>query len=427
MGKRRRRREVLTAVEIGTRSIKVVIGEFHEDHVLTLLGIGEEPSMKVMKGEIGDPQTVQKQLDKALVAAEDAAGEPIKNVFLAVTGSHLGSVNSIGSTIIHSYDPHITAEDVELAEQNVWNCTLPPDREILHRFRRQYLVDGREVDNPVGLFGGKLEADGHIIFGQQNRLNSSRHLITEAIGTEEDEPKAVVFSGVAAALGVLGPEETEKGAMVIDLGAGVTEYAVFTGEARCLHSGQVTVGCEHLANDLSLALQLPVQRCRELVEGMKDLGAKARMTQDGGTRMLDVEPTPGKPLRKIPVATVEHVVELRLQELFQIIRHDLESKDMLKRIGSGIRLTGGGALIPEILDLARQIFDMPVTLGTPRLVNGPKEIINSPRYATPIGILRFGRTAMANLQPPVLSLFEQLRQDILSIFRLLMRWRPFNW
>lgn len=428
MGKRRHK-QVLTAVEIGTRWVKVVIGEFQEDGVLNLLGVGEEPSLKVMKGEISDPAVVQEQLQKAMVNAEDAAGGvQIENVFLLVTGSHIGSVNSVGSMVINSDDPHVSEEDREAALQNAWGYTFPPDRATLHHFRRQFTVDGREVDNPVGLFGSKLEADVHIIYGQLNRLQNSRNMIVEAMGAEESEPQELIFSGVAAGLGVFEPEEVEKGAMVIDLGAGVTEVAVFTREDRCLYSGQVTVGCEHLANDLSLGLHLPVQRCREMLETLDAVGAKAVMTQDGNARLLEVDVATGRPPRKVPVSTVEQILELRLQELFSVIRDQLEAKRMLNRIGFGIKLVGGGALIPQVTDLARRVFEMPVSVGVPRLVNGQKEVIASPRFVAPLGALRLGRSMLKAREAEKVGVGGTLRSDLEWVGQLFSKWkRAFPW
>lgn len=424
---RRQKREILTAVEVGTHTVKVVMGEFLPDGVVSLIGVGVEPSRKVVKGEVVDALAVQEQLQKALVAAEEASGVPIDNLFLVVTGGHIASVNSVGSTLTNSQDHRIFEDDRDAAMQNAMGFALPPDKRALHFFQRQYRVDGREVDNPVGMFGGKLEADAHIVYGQLNRLELSRSMIVEAVGLD-DEPREMVFAAVAAGMGTFGREEVEKGALIIDLGAGVTEYAVFEGTEQCLHTAQITVGCEHVANDLSLGLRLPIQRGRELLEGLGSrFEGAAVMTPDGHTRLTQVDLSPGKPPRAIPVSSVEQIVEMRIQELFEHILADLTAKDMVKRIGYGVRICGGGALIPRITDLARRVFEMPVEVARPRLVNGQKDIINSPVYVTPIGALRYGKMMMDQGGRGRVPVTEMIGAEFHRLWNVFRKGRPFPW
>ncbi len=426
MDRRRfKKRDMVTAVEIGTHTIKVLIGEFLPDRSVSLIGVGVKPSRKVTKGEVMDAAVVQESLQEALAAAEEMAHVDIQNIFVAVTGGHIGSVNNTGSQVINSPDRRVTKEHVDQAMSNAVGVMLPPDKHPLHSFRRQFRVDGREVDNPIGMSGGKLEADVHIIYGQLSRQETTRSLLIEAVGIE-GEPKDLVFSAVAAGMAGFTLAELEKGGLIIDVGAGVTEYAVFQGEEYCFHSGLVTVGCEHLANDLSLALHLPIQRSRELLDGLKTVGG-AVMTLDGNTRMAEVEDTPGKPPRRIPASAIEQVIELRLQELFEVIKADLQENDVLKCIGFGAKLCGGGALIPRIADLARGVLEMPVEIALPRLVSGPKEILTSPQFVTPVGLLRYGKSILDNGGSTPVTMMEQLKRDAGNMFRLIKVRRPFQW
>jgi len=427
MVKRRHRKEILTGVEIGTGSIKVVMGDFLPENVLSIIGVGEAPSLKVVKGDLVDPRPVQDQLQKALLAAEHASGMEIEQIVLAVTGGHMGSVNSIGSTVINAADRRISEEDRDIALRHAWSYTLPPDRRPFHFFNRQFRVDGiRDANNPVGLIGSKLEADVHIIFGQNNHLETARSLILEVFG--DDPILDCVFSPVAAAAAAFSPEDVEKGALIIDLGAGVTEYAVFQDfgkEVSCYHSGQITVGCDHIVNDLALGLRLPFGKCRQLLDGLWSLQGSAIMKPDGRTRLTELEDL-GQKLRQIPVSTVEQIIELRLHELFTAIRNDLMEHQALGRIGNGATLCGGGALIPRIDELAQTVLEMPVTIGRPRSVNGQKEIITSPRFMTPIGLLRVGRKMLeAELEKepltPVKIINSEVRKFFLSM-KDLVRW-----
>ena len=332
---------IITGIELGSHSIKVAIARFRQGRGFWVVGAGEEPSLKVVKGEIVHAAVVQDQLRKAIATAEQAADVEIRNVFLAVTGNHIGMINSVSSVAINAVDHRVTEEDHDAAVRNAYSCPLPAGKRAIHIFERHFLVDGHEVRDPVGLAGAKLEADVHIVFGQFDRLENSRRIVVEALGIGEHEPREVVFSGIAAGMGVLRQEEAAKGAMVIDVGAGVTEYAVFAADYRCLHTGRVTIGGEDVANDL-----LP---------------------------------------------------ESRLQKLFAVILADLQKQNVLKRIGWGIKLVGGGATIPRITDLAQWVFQTRVEIGMPAVLNDPNKILNSPRYATPAGLLHYGYVNMPSL------------------------------
>ncbi len=431
IGGNRGGREIVTAIEIGTHSVKVVMGEFSADGTLSIIGAGQEKTHgKVMKGEILDVTAVQEPMMRAMQAAEESAnGTEIANIFLAVNGAHLGSVNSIGSTIIRSTERYVSEQDKEDAITNAYNYPMRPDQEVLHCSPRFFRVDGREVDNPVGLHGGKLEADAHIVYGQHTRFENSRNVIHDVMGAGEQEPRGLVFSPIAAAAAMLSREDARRnGVLVIDIGAGVTGYGVFAGgEDHCLHSGQIAVGCEQIANDLSLGLQLSIVQCRDILERLPGSGVKATMTADGRARGISVDTGAGRPPRDVPASTIEQVIEMRVQELFQKIMDDLARRDMLKRIGGGIRLCGGGARIPQIADLARRVFEAPAEVGCARLVNGPAHVVKSPAFVTVIGTLRVGRQMLGDMDVKV-SLPQQIWRDLINFRQFLADFRrAFRW
>ena len=389
----KKKREILTGVEIGTSAIKVVMGEFLPDDVISIVGVGKVPSMKVVKGEIVDVNVVQEQLEMALAKAEEASGLEIDEIFLAVTGAHIQSVNSVGSTMVTSPDSRIGEDDIVTAHRNAHAYHLPPDKKVLHYLDRCYQVDGgNEITNPLGLVGAKLEADVQIIYGQHNRLETNCRMINDAMTYPAED---IAFSGIAAALATFSSEDTEKGGLLLDIGAGVTEYVVLQGPG-CFHSGQLTVGCEHIANDLSLGLRLPINKCRKILHDLDQFGS-AVMTPDGHSRLMAVERLAQSP-RHIPISTVEHIVELRLRELFETIRMDLEANNALERIGCGIRICGGGAHIPGIDRLVRQVFQMPASIAKPRLLSGKQKMLNSPEFLTPVGLIRWGKM-MLDISP----------------------------
>ena len=387
----RRKRKILTGVEIGSSAIKVAMGEFQSGEVLGIVGVGEVPSLKVVKGDITDATIVHEQLMQALAAAEKSSGAEIDRVFLAVTGGTIRTVNSPGWTAIARPDRRVLEEDLVVAHANAKGYALTPDKRVLHHLDRRYLLDGnREVTSPIGLVGGRLDAEIHIVYGQHNNIETVCRMLNDVMGYPASD---VAFSGIASGFGVLPPDEMEKGVLVVDIGAGVTEYVVFYG-AGVYHSGQVTVGCDHIANDLAIGLRLPIPRCRQLLLKLESMGASAEMTPDGRARPLAVDAV-GRAPRNIPLSAAEQIIELRVSELFQIILEDVRHNKALSRIAVGVVLCGGGAQVHGVERLARRVFDMNVTVGSPYLLSGRQELANSPRYATPIGLIRWGRLSMA--------------------------------
>ncbi|MFW6414265.1 MAG: cell division protein FtsA [Verrucomicrobiota bacterium] len=416
----KRKNEILTAVEIGSHNIKVLLGEFQEDDVLSVVGSAEELSLKVQKGNLLDAGIVREQLMKALAAAEKQAGEEIGHVFLTVSGGTVKSLTSTGSAVIHSPEKRITEEDVITALENARAYTLSPDQMVLHHMDRRHLVDGgREVPNPVGQVGSRLESEIQVMYGRRNSIQTLCGLLNEVLGYPATD---ITFSGLSSGFGVLSTEEMESGAMIIDIGAGVTEYAVFHG-AGVYQTGQVTVGTEHIVNDLSLGLHLPMPKSRALIRDLDKHGGSANVNSGNIGRYIEVEAL-GRETRRVPLASVEQIIELRLKELLEVIKKKVNSEAALTRVNEGIFLTGGGAMIPGINALAQRVFEVPVETGRPRLLSGQPDILTSPRYATVAGVLRWGQMSLQIADSGPL-LREQLKDDFVRFLQALKQ--AFKW
>jgi cell division protein FtsA len=381
------KREIITGIEIGTSAVKVVMGEFLPNDVLAILGAGEAPSVGVCKGEIENAELAGDQLRRAVKQAEESSGLEITElVFLAVTGGHIQTVNNVGTAIIQNPDRRIDDEAVIQAAQAARGYTLVPNKDTLLTTERGYRIDDeREVTNPLGLIGSKLETEVQIVYGDHNRLETSFEVLEGVMGFPPDD---IAFSAVASALAVFDPDPGDRWELLIDIGAGVSEYVVFNAHG-CYHCGQLTVGCEHIANDLSIGLRLPMVTARAILIDMEKNGCSAVMTPDGRARQMTLEDI-GRKKRHIPRSSIERIVELRLRELFEVIRDTLAGEGVLERL-TGIRLCGGGALIPGVTELAGDVFRPPVSPATPRLLSGKEDILKSPRYITPVGLVRWGK------------------------------------
>jgi len=388
---RKPKRHILTGIEIGTSTIKVVMGEFLPDGVLAITGVGQAPSLHVQKGEVLDVEGVRDQLARAVSAAENASGQDIKGpIFLAATGAHIRSMVTVGRTMVQGQGHRVTEEDVVTAVQAARGYTLPPDQRKMHTWERSFQVDaGAQVTNALGRTGDWLAAEVLLVVGEHGPLETLCSMVQDLMGFRARD---IAFSGVADCFAAFGPEDAEQGHLLIDIGAGVTEFVVFQGNG-CYDAGLITIGCDHIANDLAIALRLPLARCKALVRDMREMGCSAGVSPHGEDRTVDIRTGPGGG-RRVPCSSLEKVVELRLGEVFEIIRDQLDRHHDLERIGGGARLCGGGALIPGIDALARTVLGMPAQIATPRLLSGQQDILTAPHYMTPIGLLRWGRMVM---------------------------------
>ena len=402
-------REIHTGVELGTSSIKIVMGEFSDDDQLDIVGYGEVPSLKVRKGEPVNVGIVEEQLERAFQMAESSAEtDVIGHVFLAVTGSHIRTFSNAGVHSLAPNNPVISDEDVVMALDAARRVSLEEEEFPVHFMNRHFRVDKQvELNNPVGQAGKELEANMHVVAGDRNRLETSCALLANILG--EHPATDIIFSPLAAALAILNPETAKQGILVIDIGEGITEYVCQHGPG-CRHSGQFAVGCANLVNDLMIGLGFSMPQAREILHSLADFGS-AVWKNDGRERMTNVA-SEGTQSRLVPASSIEQIIRLRLEEIFLLIRGELERTDEISSIAGGIRLCGGGALIPGVADLGVEVFGLPVEQARARSISGPEEVCHSPRFITPIGLLRWGQTILTRDTPPEKPLAKLLRDDL---------------
>lgn len=409
-----KRNPPITAVEIGTGTVKVVIGIPEDDGTFTIAGYSEQPSgTRVRKGEVVDMDGAGEALSQALTAAESAAGCRIEAVYLAVTGRHIGCVNVQGTVPITAPDRVITEDDVVAATRHAMEHSLPMHKIKVNSFQCSYIIDNvRRISQPIGMVANNLSADIHVIHGDRNIIDTQCKLLEQVLGSEADD---IAFSGIANFYGCVDIERSRKGILVADIGAGVTEYAIFHNEG-CVHSGQLTVGCDHLANDLSIGLGIPIARARDVLREHGTALCKA----DSAKKSIVLQVLLSDPPRRFTEAAVATVIELRMRELFEIIRDDLVQSDVAGCIGDGVILSGGGALIPEIGDLCGAVFSLPVRIGRPLNITG-EDALCSPRFVTPVGLLHLGLHLGKLEQQRQLPLKEQMKRDLQRFYSVIKR------
>jgi len=375
---------IITAIEIGTSKICVLIGETSPEEKLAVIGFGESPSNNsVIKGEIVDMDTALEQLTKAITQADESSNRAINDsnvIAISITGSSILSYQGSAAIFVNSEDHRIGEEEITTAVQNAQSNNIPYDRTLINSFDSYFLLDGnKRVRNPIDMIAHKLEVYIHAVHGKTNQIENFYSLLRDA-GFDDDP--APVFSGIASAYGVLTEDEKENGALLLDMGAGTCEYlAIFN--MGILASGVLPIGFEHLANDLSLGLDLHISDCRKLLQQ----GIIVDHIQQRKA-FIEIQTSPGA-LRKIPLTSFEKIIDLRLRETFKIIRGKLAAQNILQNLGSGGIVTGGGAQLPRSAELFREVFQLPVRVGKPFAANGATAGIENPRYSAIWGTLKF--------------------------------------
>ena len=380
--------DLMVGLEIGTSKVCVVVGESRTDGTTKILGVGQAPSRGVRKGEIVDFETAMKCVHEALVDAEEKSDVMIRSVYVAVAGSHIQGFNNRGCIILPDERDEIEEEDVEDVKVNAREVSIPAQNAFLHSIIQHYHVDGQDgVLNPVGMLGHKLEADFHIIHGVRTRIQNTIRCVKELPLDVED----VVFGALASAQVVLTPHQKGLGALVIDIGGGTTDYILYV-DGAVKQSGVLGVGGDHITNDISMGLRIPMARAEKLKieEGSCVLGN----CLPGETIFLkDDSGFAGKEIER---ETLNTIIHLRLRETFELLKRQLEEESFINYIGAGIFITGGCSLLSGIDHLAQEVFEMPAHATHAQTMSGLTSAVENPQFSTAIGLIKYAQAVQAD-------------------------------
>ncbi|NCG28057.1 MAG: cell division protein FtsA [Verrucomicrobiales bacterium] len=382
--------KIYAGLEIGTSKICVVVGEVDTDGSIKIIGIGQAPSRGVRKGEIVDFETAQTCLHDALVQAEEKTDVMIGNVYLAITGAHIESLCNRGSIRIPDGPGanEITEEDLDEVRDLARDVSLPQQNVFLHSIIRDYYVDGQEkVQQPVGMFGKVVEADYHIIHGIKTRMQNTIRCVRE-IPISVDE---VVFSPIAVAQVMLSKEQKNRGALLIDIGGGTTDYVMYLG-GSVAQSGCIAVGGDHITNDISMVMNVPLTRA----ERLKIEHGSVMVQDEDQDEFIVLEDDPHFSGLEIDKIMLNKIINARVSETFERLRDRIIKDDDIAAIGAGVFLTGGSSKLKEIDKLAEEIFSLPVSLASISSMSGATAPFENPQLATPMGLIRYAQMIEAN-------------------------------
>lgn len=374
---------IVVGLEIGTTKICVVVGETKNDGTLKILGVGQAPSRGVRKGEIVDFDTAQKCVHEALVDAEEKSDVMIQGVYVGVTGAHISSFNNRGVVMVPEDQEEICEADCDDVRGNAREVSIPAQNAFIHSILQHYYVDGQDgILSPVGMLGRKIEADFHIIHGIGNRIKNTIRCVREIPLEVED----VVFNPLAAAQVVLDQNQKNLGALVIDIGGGTTDYIVYV-DGAVKQSGTLALGGDHITNDISMGLRIPMARAEKLKteEGSTILGNSL----PGETVFLkDDHGFAGKEIER---ETLNTIIHMRMLEIFELLKHTLEPEGNLDFLGAGIFITGGTSQLKGIEYLAQEVFELPVHLTHAQTVSGVTSAFENPQFSTAIGLIKYAQ------------------------------------
>jgi cell division protein FtsA len=404
------RDRLLVGLEIGTTKVCAVVGEARPDGGLRILGVGECPSRGVRKGEIVDFASATQCVRDAIAEAEEKSDAAIASVWVAVTGAHIVSFNNRGMTQIPEDRGEIDESDIKDVEVSAKEVNIPDQNAFIHTIIQHYYVDGQDgVLNPVGMLGNKLEADFHIVHGIKTRIQNTLRCIRDVDVEVED----VVLNSIASAQVVLDQHQKDLGAIVLDIGGGTTDYIVYE-DGAVRHSGVLAVGGDHITNDISIGLRIPIARAERLK--LEEGSANPDAAAPGETIILKNDT--GFSGCEIERAMLHRIINARVHELFTLVKKDIARECKIGLVGAGVMLTGGCSQLKGIGPAAEQAFDLPVQMAFAQEVAGPTSVFQNPQYSTAIGIVKYAqimqateehRTLLGGFSKRIGSLFRGFR------------------
>lgn len=372
--------KIVGAIEIGTSKIAIIIGEISSDSSLNIIGSYSVQSNGVKKGVIEDLQVTGQIVHNAILQAETEAGTEIEEVYLAQTGQHLAGVFNYGTTNVGASNGIITKADVEKAKEDARRPQLPAGRSFIHYIQNPFSVDGEKVENPIHMEGKRLQVGFWAIHADNKTLQDSLRVIMGIPLVVED----VIVSSIASGNALLQESEKKAGALVIDIGGGTSDFALYK-DGYVVYTGVIPVGGDHISNDLSMGLRTSVQLADSL-KLREGLASHAKQNTDASAWLVGNQSIGD---RKVPLISVNKIVESRIKELFELVREALEEAKLYNpnEIGSGVILTGGTSRIEGIEVIAEKVLDLKCTKGECAW-NIAKDL-NIPEYSTTLGLLLF--------------------------------------
>jgi cell division protein FtsA len=377
--KKKPNQDYVVGIDIGTSKIVCIVGEVADDGKMKIVGVGQHPSKGLKRGVVVNLEATVDSMQKAVERAEEMADFSIRNIYAGIAGSHIRSFNSHGIVAISANE--VSDSDVDRVIDAARAVAIPADQKILHILPQEFIIDSQVgIKEPVGMSGVRLEAKVHIVTGAVSSAQNIEKCIVQCGLRSMD----IILEQLASSYAVLNEDEKELGVCMVDIGGGTTDVAIFT-DGAIRHTSVIPIAGDQVTNDIAIAFRTPTRSA----EKVKLEYASCLENQSSADRMVEISGVADRPAKQISEGALAQVVQPRYEELFALIKSELRKSGFEDLIPSGIVLTGGASKVKNALDLAEQIFQMPVRLGSSLNVEGPAEIIDNPIYATAVGLLQY--------------------------------------
>lgn len=374
-------KKLIVALDIGTSKVVTIVGEMNMEGGVDIIGIGSHPSRGLKKGVVVNIESTVQSIQRAVEEAELMAGCQIHSVYAGIAGSHIKSLNSHGIVAIR--EKEVTHGDMDRVIDAARAVAIPADQQILHVLPQEFIIDNQEgIREPVGMSGVRLEAKVHLVTGA---VSAAQNIIkcVRRCGLDVDD---IILEQLASSYAVLSEDEKELGVCLVDIGGGTTDIAVFS-EGAIRHTAVIPIAGDQVTNDIAVAMRTPTQNAEEI----KIKYACALTQLANADETIEVPSVGERPPRRLARQTLAEVVEPRYEELFTLVQAELRRSGFEDICAAGIVLTGGTSKMEGAVELAEEIFHMPVRLGVPQGVSGLVDVVRNPIYATGVGLLLFGQ------------------------------------
>jgi cell division protein FtsA len=376
-----RRERYLVGLDVGTSNVCAVVGESLDAGGLDIVGIGVAESRGIRRGVVVNLEAAVDSIKRAIEEAELMAGVEIDSVHLSLSGPHIKGFNSRGVIAVAGKNREITRDDVRRAIDAAKAVALPAGREILHVLPQDFVVDEQDgIGAPVGMTGARLEVNVHVVTGASSSTQNLIACVNRAGVSVVD----TVIEQLAAAEAVLTQDEKELGVALVDIGGGTADLAIFE-RGSLWHTGVVAVGGDHFTSDIAVGLRTPIPDA----EKVKRRSGCALSSMVGEDETIDVASVGGRKPRLMARRILSEILQPRAEEIFHLVWDEIRRAGYEKSLNSGIVLTGGGAILEGMPEIAEQIFDLPIRRGCPGDVGGLADHVNSPAFATPVGLVLY--------------------------------------
>jgi cell division protein FtsA len=376
---------IIVGLDIGTTKVCTVIGRLNEYETIDIIGVGVSPSKGLRKGVVVNIESTVNSVATSIEKAELMAGVEVKSVYAGIAGGHIEGINSKGVVAVSTRNKEITQEEVERVIDAAKALALPMEREVIHVLPQEFVVDNQEgIKDPIGMTGVRLEAEVHIVTGAV----ASAQNIVKSVNRAGYAVNDIVLEPLASALATLKDDEKELGVVLIDIGGGTTDVLVYLN-GSIWHTNVIAMGGNHISNDISIGLRTPILSAEEI---KKEWGV-AVTELVSAEEMIEVPSVGGRKPAKIPRQILAEIVQPRVEEIFFLVKNQLDAKNFKDMISGGVVLTGGTALLEGIDKVAERVFEMPVRIGIPTGFMGLVDEVSSPEYSTGVGLVQYGLSA----------------------------------